>query len=369
MSSETLAPDAILVQTLLDGAVTDIDEDPASPDGAWLTYNAASSNNTDCRVSFPTPSGTPNTGAGLQTFRVRIRKTASAGNATTWSLALWESGAQVAVLATGTTTALNPGEVVSGTWNASLLSDASGAGVECRLEQTGGGSSGSGAARRRVEIGTVAWDVDYTASEPPNDILGQSDGVATVAANLAGTGSIFGTSAGVATVTGAFIAPGPVTGQSDGLGTASAAIRGVGSVTGESAGAGDVVAAIGGIGSIDATADGQSTVTGAITGGADDAVSGTADGTSVVTGEFLGIGSVLGQVDGQATVTGAISGESTAAMSGVAVGDSTATGSLFGTGSIWGTCAGLSSAAAVISDGSEAPIKGRHRSALRIGIR
>jgi hypothetical protein len=369
MSSETLAPDAILVQTLLDGAVTDIDEDPASPDGAWLTYNAASSNNTDCRVSFPTPSGAPNTGAGLQTFRVRIRKNSSAGNATTWSLALWESGAQVAVLATGTTTALNPGEVVSGSWDASVLGDASGAGVECRLEQTGGGSSGSGAARRRIELGAFAWDADYTASEPPNDILGQSDGVTTVAATLAGTGSISGTSAGVTTITGAFVAPVPVDGQSDGLGTASAAITGVGSVVGESAGAGDLVAAIIGIGSIAATADGQSTVTGAITGGADDAVSGVSDGTSVVTSELSGIGSIAGQSEGAGSVTGAISGESTAAMSGVAVGDSTAAGSLFGFGRIWGICEGVSSAAAVISDGSEAPIKGRHRSALRIGIR
>jgi hypothetical protein len=99
----------------------------------------------------------------LQEFRVLIRKNASGGNSTTWSLALWENGSQVSVLATGTTTSTS-GEVVAGTWNASSLGTADGSLVECRLQQTGGGSSGSGANRRRIEIGAVEWNVVYTGA-------------------------------------------------------------------------------------------------------------------------------------------------------------------------------------------------------------
>lgn len=162
MPTERQAPDAILVQTALTGAVTAIDEDPDSPDANWLTYDSGVNNNTDCRVSFPTPTGNPTVGADLQNFRVQIRKNASGGNSTVWSLQLWENGAQVAELATGTTTALDPGEVVSGTWNASSLGTADGSLVECRLQQTSGGASGSGGNRRRIEIGAVEWNVDYT---------------------------------------------------------------------------------------------------------------------------------------------------------------------------------------------------------------
>lgn len=164
MPTERLAPDALLVQTALSGSVTAIDDDPDSPAGDWLTYDTAVNGNTDCRVSFPTPTGNPTTGAGVQNFRVQIRKNASAGNSTTWSLQLWENGAQVAELATGTTTSTT-GEVVAGAWNASSLGTANGSLVECRLQQTAGGASGSGGNRRRIEIGAVEWNVTY--DDPP----------------------------------------------------------------------------------------------------------------------------------------------------------------------------------------------------------
>lgn len=67
---EALFPDAILVQTALTGAVTDIDEDPDNPDVNWLVGTAAAS---ELRVSFPAPTNTPVTGAGLQEFRIRLR--------------------------------------------------------------------------------------------------------------------------------------------------------------------------------------------------------------------------------------------------------------------------------------------------------
>jgi hypothetical protein len=367
MSTETLAPDAILVQTLLDGAVTDIDESVDSPDGNWCVYNSASSNNTDLRVSFPSPTGDPNTGADLQAFRAWVRKTASGGNSALYSLELWENGSEVAVLATGEVTSTS-GEEISGTWNAASLSTADGSAVECRVSQTSGGSSGPGGNRRRIETGAVEWVADYTASSPPNDIAGQSDGTSTVAVALSGAGSISGTSAGAATVTGAFSASAPVAGQSDGVATTSGEIAGAGSVAGESAGATDVAAAITGFGAVAGTAAAEATVTGSITGGAEESISGTAEGASAVSGELAGIGSIAGQSDGVGTSVGEISGESSAAMAGVSAGSSTVTMSLFGTGRIWGMCDGLSSATASITDPSNPPP--RHcRSSLRIGIR
>lgn len=167
MAAERLAPDALLEQLNLSGSVTDVDDDPDSPDGAWLVHDGGNGN-TICRVSFPSPTGNPTTGSGLQEFRVQIRKNSSGGNATPWSLQLWEAGVQVAELATGTVTTTT-GEVVSGTWDASSLSGVDGAGVECRLEQTNGGASGSGANRRRIEVGAVEWNAEYSESLPAID--------------------------------------------------------------------------------------------------------------------------------------------------------------------------------------------------------
>ena len=67
---QLLAPDAILTQTGLTGALTVIDEDPATPDGVWMTGSGA--NPTVLRVSFPTPS--VNLAADFeQEFRIRLR--------------------------------------------------------------------------------------------------------------------------------------------------------------------------------------------------------------------------------------------------------------------------------------------------------
>lgn len=72
-TDEREAPDTLAVQTNLTGAVTDIDDDPDSPDGLWLTASGSST----ARVTFPTPTGSPTVGAGLQNFRVLLRKNAT----------------------------------------------------------------------------------------------------------------------------------------------------------------------------------------------------------------------------------------------------------------------------------------------------
>ena len=69
MSTERQAPDTIALGTnYTSPVVTDIDDDPDSPDANWLVWDG--NGNTVCRVTFPTPSGNP---SGTQDFRVRIR--------------------------------------------------------------------------------------------------------------------------------------------------------------------------------------------------------------------------------------------------------------------------------------------------------
>lgn len=162
MATERQAPDAILAISDVSGVVGDIDDDPDSPDGLWLD-GWDGNGNSDCRVSFPTPTGNPTVGAGLQEFRVQLRKTSSGGFDCDWSLELWENGVLDSVLATGTTTSLDPGEVVSGTWNASSLGTADGSLVECYIQQTGGGT-GTPGSRRGIEYGAIEWNVDFTAA-------------------------------------------------------------------------------------------------------------------------------------------------------------------------------------------------------------
>ena len=72
-TDEREAPDTIVVQTNLTGVVGDIDDDPDAPDGNWLTASGSST----LRNTFPTPTGEPTIGAGLQEFRVLMRKDAT----------------------------------------------------------------------------------------------------------------------------------------------------------------------------------------------------------------------------------------------------------------------------------------------------
>lgn len=229
MAVERQAPDALLSSANYSSlAVADIEDDPDSPDGLWGTWDGNGS--TDCRVSFPTPSGAPITGAGLQEFKAWIRKTSSGGNAAPWSLELWESGAQVSVLATGTATSLT-GEMASGTWDSTSLGTADGSAVELLLLQTNGGGGGP-SNRRGVEVGAVEWNADIASI---GDIVATADGTSTVTAAIDAIGGISGTAGGSATTTGTVEAAGAIGGTSGGLATASAIVGGIGAIGGQAA--------------------------------------------------------------------------------------------------------------------------------------
>jgi hypothetical protein len=67
-AEQSLAPDAILTQTNITGALSDINESPDASDGVWMDGSGA----IVLRVSFPTP--TTNLVSGFsQRFRIRVR--------------------------------------------------------------------------------------------------------------------------------------------------------------------------------------------------------------------------------------------------------------------------------------------------------
>ena len=121
MATERQAPDAILELTNLTGTVSEIQDDPDSPDGNWLD---AVSNNADsvCRVSFPTPTGPPTVGSNLQEFRVLVRKYGGTGTPKA-RIELYENGA---LIRAGSDQNITTATVLSFLWNANELGTSDG---------------------------------------------------------------------------------------------------------------------------------------------------------------------------------------------------------------------------------------------------
>ena len=168
MATERQSPDAILELTNLTGVLSDIQDDPDSPDVDWLT--AAPNVATTVRVSFPTPTGNPTTGAGVQEFRILLRKTAINGGKTddTYTVDLYENGVQKqATIASGGNVPTG-GVVVSALWDATNLATADGSLVECYVTTTPE-AGGAPTSRGSIEVGAVEWNVTYDVGGPtPN---------------------------------------------------------------------------------------------------------------------------------------------------------------------------------------------------------
>lgn len=161
-ATESLYPEnPIAAQTGYTNCTYDeIDEDPDSPDAAWCDTGGASNTNTTVRVTFPTPSGTLTTGAGVQEFRVQWRKTNFSANPTC-AVDLYENGSLVSALESHAISS-TAGVVESVPWNASLLTAGSGVNVEVLVTCTvGGGPAGN---RASGEVGAIEWNVDYSAA-------------------------------------------------------------------------------------------------------------------------------------------------------------------------------------------------------------
>ena len=160
-NTERQSPDAIVTQTNLTGTITNIQDDPDSPDGNWWTAGVNVS--TIAHISFPTPTGNPTTGAGLQEFRILLRKTATNNGKTddTYTIHLYEDGVlRQSTIASGGNTPTG-GVVVSATWDAANLTSADGSGVEVYISTTPE-AGGAPTSRGSIEVGAVEWNVDYT---------------------------------------------------------------------------------------------------------------------------------------------------------------------------------------------------------------
>lgn len=164
MAAERVAPDTLITQTNLSGSITDIDDDPDSPDGNWLTADDDEID-TDARVGFATPASAPLVGKGLQEFKVQVRKTSTAtGNRhPTLTVYLYDNGTVIRNL--GSETVQSTGsQVFSFFWDGiEAASQPDGSVIEVVLHGTV--SSGSAAQKRTVEIGAVEWNADTGVNE------------------------------------------------------------------------------------------------------------------------------------------------------------------------------------------------------------
>jgi len=162
MGAETLYPNSLDVQSNLSGSITDVQDDPSSSDGNWLT---AISNTTDtiARVSFPTPSADLVTGSGTQAFRALWRGTDTTKTPDDLSMYLYENDTLVGTAPVYTQA--NPSgieAVVTGYWDAASLSNIDGSLVQLHIRST---ADASPPAQVCVgEYGAFAWDVTYVSA-------------------------------------------------------------------------------------------------------------------------------------------------------------------------------------------------------------
>lgn len=127
---------------------------PASTEffGAAITSQGA---NTGLEVGFANPTRVLEPGAGLQEFRVQVRKQGAGGTDPTVSLELWEGATKRADVVTNQSVSSTAGTVVAGTWNATSLVDSSGSNIRLKI-------IGGGVADGRLEIGAVEWNAQLS---------------------------------------------------------------------------------------------------------------------------------------------------------------------------------------------------------------
>lgn len=167
-------PDGIITQTNLSGAIGDLDDDPDDPDGNWWTIVA--DGDTVAHVSVGTPSRPLLAGADLQEIRVLVRKNAAGGADPDVQVHLYESGNGGNPLASTSVVSVTSetGQVVSLTFDRTLLTDATGADLEVRVEGT---ANGGGPNERSVEVGAIEFNPGFAPLRAWDDAPGtQVDG-------------------------------------------------------------------------------------------------------------------------------------------------------------------------------------------------
>ena len=160
MATELLLPDGIITLINLTGFAGDVDEGVDNFDGVYVTTSSSNAN-TLLVLTFPTPSGDLTTGAGLQTFRARVRKNAGGGVNPSVRLEVYENGSPVGTVSGNTTVTSTTGVDITFTWDASVLALQDGSNVEIGIAQQSGGQGGNPNNRRWIEVDTADWTADY----------------------------------------------------------------------------------------------------------------------------------------------------------------------------------------------------------------
>ena len=165
MASENVLPNAWHARTNYSGYThADLDDDPDSPDGNWWLLDD-DANDSACRVGFATPVGTLTEGAGLQEFKILVRKgTTQDGGATDFDCNLQDpTNTTITALATGESVGNESSYVFSYFWDAADLTTADGSGVA--IEIIGNATSGGPPTSKRcVEIGAIRWIAEVEAA-------------------------------------------------------------------------------------------------------------------------------------------------------------------------------------------------------------
>jgi len=149
-TTETIYPDSLLAATTgwTTANITQIDE---AENNDWLTNDGATDPQI-LHVSFPSPSGNLEEGAGLQTFRIYARRNQT--NAVpTMDVYVYESGSLLLTLATAVNIDTT-GSAYTYTWDATNLTTISGADVEAYFQFT---TSGGGPNETWVDVDSVSW--------------------------------------------------------------------------------------------------------------------------------------------------------------------------------------------------------------------
>ena len=170
--AERQSPDAYVTQTNLDGVIGDIDEDPDTPDGNWADA-VSDSSDVLAHVSFPSPSGNLTTGSGLQNFKIYARRSTSAATPTIYA-DLYENGAYKAQTSlTSTNVTSDSGQLFTGTWDASSLSNIDGSGVEAYVYGTkAGGPSFTYRTPQYARGSSLTSPYNFTVNIPSGTVDG-----------------------------------------------------------------------------------------------------------------------------------------------------------------------------------------------------
>ncbi len=318
----------MLASTALSNGLTEIDDDPDSPDGNWMVASGNNAN-TDVRVSFGTPTGDPTAGTDLQEFKAHVRQFDEGQTGTPQvRIELWENGSLVR--AGSNEDVSTSGHTFSLAWNANELATSDGSLVECFIAGT---KSGGGPTKRNtVDVGAVEWNVVYTVGLSLVALAGSSDAVSTATGSLAVKKSLAGSSVALSTAAGAVSIRLSFAGVSAAVSTATGAVS--------------LRKALAGVASAVSTASGALSVSSKVL------LAGVSAAVSTATGSLSVRKALAGTSTATSTAAGAISLRK--ALAGVSAGVSTATGAMAMKYSFAGVSAAISTASGQLSiDGEE----------------